>query len=144
MKKVLFTSSLSNGETITEEKGNFETIEGALSPWQRFLQYTEENNLKITSLSLCTRDGRRWNIPSAGKSPKFRQFNEIPKPVSFRLFRIKARESGQVNSMSEAVAELNKAEDLDIHTVIEATYESGSKLQVWVSEESLTSWSVIL
>lgn len=143
MKKVLFIASLSNGETVTEEKGNFTTVEGELSPWQKLLSYCGENNLTITSLSLCTRDGMRWNIPSAGKSPKFRQFTLAQKPTAFRLFRVKARESGNVSSMDEAIEKLREAEEVDIHTVIEAKYDSSDVLQVWVSEESLTSWSVI-
>ena len=134
MHKVLFTASLSNGENIYEEKGNFQTTPGALSPWQRFLAYLGETKLKITSLSLYTPDGRRWNLPSAGKNPKFREFAVIEQPVGYRMFR---KMGGDAINTGEII-------NPDLYTVIEAQYAGGKKIQVWVDEKTLNSWSLIL
>lgn len=133
MKKVLFTIGLSNGETITEEKGNFETIEGELSPWQRLLSYMAEKDVYITSLSLYTKDGQRWNLPSAGKNPKFKAFADAPKPTDFDFFR---KMGGDVMNGS-----VTKEEH---YTVAEARYEDGTRIQVWVDNETCKSWSMIL
>lgn len=134
MHKVLFTAGLSNGETIHENKGNFEMIEGALSPWQRLLRYLEETGTTITSLSLYTAAGSRWNLPSAGKNPKFKAFGDAPQPVSFRFFR----KMGQDYSSSHV-----KVGGPDRFSVIEATYQDGRILQVWVDDMTENSWTMI-
>ncbi len=136
MHKILFTVGLSNGETVTEEKGNFCTIPGALSPWQRLLSYKAEVGAEITSLSLYTKDGKRWNLPSAGKNPKFKEFEHTQKPESFRMFRKIAKESS-------TLAGLATSQGIDQHTCIEAVYGDGRRLQVWVAEDGLSSWSVM-
>lgn len=135
MKKVLWTAGLSNGETITEEKGNFKTVEGELSPWQKLKLYAAEKGVFITSISLYTKDGLRWNLPSAGKNPKFGEFAKVEKPLDFRMFR-KAAKDLKSDGSGEGDWE-------DIHTCIEAIYPDMS-IQVWVSEESLTSWVLIV
>jgi hypothetical protein len=140
MKKVLFTAGLSNGETVAEGKGNFEEIEGALSPWRRLVAYLEESKATITSLSLYTADGQRWHLPSAGKNPKFKEFADMPKPVSFRFFRKYGADTMGPNAGVE-----------DRYTVIEATYGKlvpcpdapTFKVQVWVDENTLKSWSAV-
>lgn len=43
-----WTASLSNGETLTEEK----VIAGERSPWQKLLAYMRHNDLKMTGLRL--------------------------------------------------------------------------------------------
>jgi len=134
MKKVLWTVGLSNGETLTEEKGNFQTIAGELSPWQRLKQYVTEKGVEITSLSLCTKDGMRWNIPSAGKNPKFHAFSEVEKPIDFKMFRKAAMDMKGGEEQKEWQ---------DVHSVIEAIYPDGRTLQVWVAEETLNSWTLM-
>ena len=134
MKKVLWTVGLSNGENVYEEKGNFQTITGELSPWQRLLAYMKEKELRITSLSLYTSDGRRFNLPSAGRNPKFKAFSELPQPVAYKMFR----------KMGGDVMRGGEIENQDLYTVIEAEYEDGKKLQVWVDEETLNSWTLII
>lgn len=133
MHKAKWTVGLSNGETLHEEKGDFCTITGALSPWQRLLGHLAEAGATITSLSLYADDGRRWNLPSAGKAPKFKAFAEAPKPVSFRMFRKAGADLRQDGSVQEQ----------DLFTVAEATYEDGKKLQVWVDEGTLNSWNLV-
>jgi hypothetical protein len=135
MQKVLFTAGLSNGETITEEHGDFCRIDGALSPWQRLLSYVATKGIYITSLSLLTADGQRWNLPSAGKNPKFKEFGYTQKPVSFRMFRKIAKEGNTIQ-------DLNAAPSSDMHTCIEAVYEDGGRIQVWVREDNRASWTV--
>lgn len=133
MHKVLWIAGLSNGESIYEEKGNFATIKGELSPWQRLLSYIAEQGLTITSLSLYSADGRRWNIPSAGKNPKFKEFANAPKPVSFRMFRKLGADIVNEKQVSQ-----------DLYTVAEALYEDGTKLQMWVDNETMNAWSLII
>lgn len=136
MKKVLWTVGLSNGETIAEEKGNFQTVEGALSPWQRLLSYCADVKATITSLSLYTRDGHRWNLPSAGKNPKFGELMNVPKPVDFIMQR-KAAQERKHSAMNE------EGDWVDKHTVAIAVFEDGRRLELWVEEENLTSWSIL-
>lgn len=135
--RVYFQASLSNGETITEGKGAYTVTTGDLSPWQKLLKHLEQQQAHITSLSLATADGRRWNLPSAGANPKFREFTDAKKPSSFRMFRKLAMEAMSIEEMSNA-------QEQEIHTCIEATYDDGRKIQVWVSEDTLASWSVLV
>lgn len=132
MHKVHWIAGLSNGETAHEGKGNYAVIEGERSPWGRLLAYLDETGATITSLSLGTDDGRRWHLPSAGKNPKFGEMTTAPQPLSYKMFR-KARQ----------VIRKEGGEWGNIHTVAEATYGNGTKLQVWVSEEG-QAWSVLL
>lgn len=134
MNKVLFTASLSNGETIHEEKGNFQTITGELSPWQRLLAFCASQKATITSLALYTADGKRWNIPSAGKTPKFKAFADCEKPISYRFFR-------KIGADMRADGTI---ENTDHFNVIEATYTDGKKIQVWVDDEGENSWTLLL
>lgn len=130
---VFWTVGLSSGETIAEGTGDFRETEGALSPWQRLLSYLSERNLEITSLSLYTRDGKRWNLPSAGKNPRFAELATAPKPFDFRMFRKAAGDVSKGGNM----------EIDDLYTVAEAIFEDGGILQIWVCNESHKSWSLI-
>lgn len=134
MHKVLFTAGLSNGETAHEGKGNYKRIDGALSPWQRLSSYVSENKLAITSLSLRTQDGYTWNLPSAGKNPKFKAFGEAPKPERYNFFR-----RGGADVLMTGGGQLSGYEE---YAVIEAIYQE-HKLQVWVHNDTFASWSLI-
>lgn len=130
--KIMWSVGLSNGENAYEEKGEFCTITGELSPWQRLVKYMGENGLTITSLSLYTNDGRRWNIPSAGKNPKFKAFCDAPQPIGYKFFRKFGQDQTGPNAGKE-----------DHFSCIEAQYENGMRLQVWVDEATGNSWSMI-
>lgn len=133
MNKVHWIVGLSNGENHKEGKGHYQRIDGALSPWQRLLANMKERGLHITSLSLGTDDGKRWNLPSAGKNPKFKAFAEAPKPLSYRAYR---------KLGLDVISEAERIEDR--YTIAEATYDDGRKLQIWVDEKTLNSWSIII
>lgn len=140
MQKVYFIAGLSNGETATEGKGNFAEIEGALSPWQRLLRYCAEKQVAITSLMLATADGRRWHLPSMGNSPKFKAMMDAPKPTGVRMFRKAAMDLNMTPKK-----EVEEGEWGDLFTCLEAIFEDGRKLQVWVSEaENHPSWSIVV
>jgi hypothetical protein len=126
---VLFQVSLSNGETFFEGKGDYQEIPGELSPWQRLTKYIAEKNLLITSLSLYTKDGQTFNLPSSGKNPKFRPFEAAQKPLDYNLGRYMAREHSFIGN------ELKNTEVSDLFTVIEAIYPE-YKLQLWVDENN--------
>lgn len=132
--KVLFILGLSNGETITEEKGDYVTIPGELSPWRRASAYIRRSGVSITSLSLYTPDGKRWNLPSMGKNPKFHAFHAAEKPVGFNFFR-------QIGA--EVDKETGALSDQEQYAIIEAQYHDGTKLQVWVHNETHASWTLI-
>lgn len=136
MKKVLWTVSLSNGENVYEEKGDFKTIDGELSPWQRLIAYMAEKGVSITSLSLYSNDGRRWNLPSGGNNPKFHAFGVAPKPYAYKFMRKVAAEQRSDGT--------GNGEWEDLHVIIEARYEDGKALQVWVDDETGNSWSLII
>ena len=134
--QALWSVSLSNGETIYEEKGDYTTIAGEISPWQRLLRYLAQNqDLEITSLSLYARDGRRFNLPSAGNNPRFRALQDVPQPVEYRMFRQTAWSTNQAGELLEGSE--------DLYTVAEAKYDNGTTLQLWVDNKTLNSWSIV-
>ncbi|XOB41793.1 MAG: hypothetical protein ACKKMS_00115 [Candidatus Nealsonbacteria bacterium] len=132
--KVKWAISLSNGETVYEDKGDYRIIKGEISPWQKLLKFIDKQGVRITSLSLYMDDGRRWNLPSAGRNPKFKEFADAEKPISYRFFR----KAGIDMDFDGG----NRKEE--IYTVAEAIYKD-KKLQVWVPEENPeVCWSVIV
>jgi hypothetical protein len=125
--------SLNNGETLYEGKGNFVEIEGELSPWNKMIQYITENNLEITSLSLYTNSGQRWNLPSKGGNPKFRAFDIAQKPFKLQLERVQGMDWDDQNNP-------------DIYTTINAFYDYEGviyKLSIWVDEKNTNNtWTL--
>jgi len=135
MKKVRWIVSLSNGETLYEERGNFKTIKGELSPWQRLLSYIAENELEIRSISLVhSETGRRYHVPSAGSSPKFHAFATAPKPIDYKFFR-----KIGADVLKGGVIDPDKA---DHFSVIEAVY-SDNRVQLWVDEKNGNCWTLL-
>lgn len=128
---VKWKASLSDGTTYYEGKAPFECKENEKSPWQRLLDYLHDNpSIRITSLSLYTDDGRTFNLPSAGKRPKFGEFEYLEKPIGFRCFR---KYGQDVEGNSEA----------SHFTVIEAQYPNYN-LQLWVDENNIDNcWCLV-
>lgn len=128
---VKFKVSLSNGETFYEGKAPFEEIKGELSPFQRLIQYTVRNKCEITSLSLYVeKDGktRTFNLPSAGKNPKFKEFTvQKEKPIDFQVYRKLAQDFNIVDK------NITGSEVVEWYTVAEAIYPT-YRLQLWVDE----------
>lgn len=130
--KTYWQVGLSNGLTLYEEKGDYVTVEGELSPWQRLLSYMAKENVTITSLALYSGD-KRWVLPSMGNNPKFKAFCDAQKPLSFRAYRKMGAdiEGGQITEQ-------------ELYTVAEAQYEN-YKLQLWVSEKNPDiSWVLVV
>jgi hypothetical protein len=131
--KIKWAVGLSDGSNQYEGKGDYQFKEGTLSPYQRLLKHLEKEKLTITSLALYMDDGRRWNLPSEGNKPKFKIFQDIEKPVSYRFFRKAGMDIGANNKDV-----LNK----ENYAVIEANYKD-KKLQVFVDEKyPHASWSL--
>lgn len=129
--------SLNNGETLYEGKSDYIEIKDEPSPWQKLLKYISDNSLEITSLSLYTDKGQTWQLPSAGSNPKFREFDNVKKPLDYNLFRKMARQADVVNSKA------GKAYVSDWYTVISAIYKD-YELQIWVDElNPKNSWTLI-
>lgn len=130
--RVKWFASLSDGQTVYEDKGEYKTIKGELSPWQKLQENIKKNGLKITSLSLYADNGKRFNLPSAGKNPKFKVFAENPSPDSYNFFR-------------KAGADIfnGKISSYEVYSVIEAIY-TDKKLQLWVSEANNNVWALII
>jgi len=141
IKNVFWQVSLSNGETFFENKGRFVEIPNELSPWQKLYKYIAENKLLITSLSLYTNDGRTFNLPSAGKNPKFKPFNDAPKPIDYNFFRAIAREFTGMQEGNKATIINTKISDW--FTIIEASYPS-YKLQLWVDNRNTKNCWVLV
>ena len=136
--QVKWKISLSNGETFHEGKGIFQEIVGELSPWQKLLGYMANGSFVITSLSLWTDDGRTFNLPSAGKNPKFVIFNQSENPVGYRMFRAYGREASIAQGQR-----MEKAGE-DLFTVAEASYRD-CLLQLWVDEnDTRNCWTVVI
>ena len=135
MKKVRWIASLSNGETLYEERGNFKTIEGELSPWQRLLLYINENELKITSIALTYDEKTRYNLISLSANPKFHAFSNAKKPEGFNFFRKLGGDviDGKIDRVTA-----------DNFSVIEAIYKDGRKIQLWVDDNNGNSWTLMV
>jgi hypothetical protein len=132
MTRLHWSVSLSDGTNAQEGAGDYQNINGDKSPWQRLVAFALTNGLTITALSLRHGD-LAWNLPSAGKSPKFRAFQDIPRPDGFRFFRragidIDPRGGGQVQER---------------FAVAEARY-GGYAVQVWVDQATLASWTLVV
>jgi hypothetical protein len=125
MTQVFWKVSLSNGETYIEGKGNYQEIEGQPLPFRRLTEYAKENDLKITSLSLFTNSGQNYNLPSAGRNPRFRAFDLSVQPIEYRCFE---KYGEDVNS--------GVVVSVDLFKVIRATYEDGSFIEIWVDENN--------
>jgi hypothetical protein len=134
---VLWQVSLSNGETFYEGKGKFQEIADQPSPWQKLLKYIAEKKLVITSLSLYTKLGQHFNLPSSGKNPKFSEFELLEKPIDYLMFRKISRDMDIVD-MKVAGSEIN-----GWFTVIEAIYPD-HRLQLWVDEKNTNNCWVLV
>lgn len=133
---VAWQVSLSNGETVSEGLGRFSEVEGEISPWQKLLVYLSENNLQITSLSLVN-VYRTFNLPSAGKNPKFRPFSLSPKPLGYECRRYVSREA-------HTGKELALASPHELFTVGVAIYKD-YELQLWVDENATENcWTLLV
>jgi len=126
--KIKWSVGLSDGSNYHEDK---ELTNEGLSAWQKLLKHINNKKLIITSLSLCMQE-RRWNLPSAGNNPKFKDFDQ-DKPTGYRCFRKVGMDI--LNGIPE-----NKTE----YVVIEAEYPK-YKLQTWVlDKEPFPSWSSVI
>lgn len=121
-RNIKFKVSLSNGATIYEGKGSYALVKGELAPWLRLKQDLERHGTKITSMSLYHDDGRTWNLPSAGKNPKFRVFDNLPKPIEYKYVRLFARD-------------IEPGAKDEVLVAVEAVYENYT-LILFVSEEN--------
>lgn len=132
---VKWTVSLNNGETHYEGKGLFQEIEGDLSAWNKLNLYLKENNLNITYLALYTDNGKRWNLPSLGKNPKFKAFDTAEKPIKYVMER-------------KIGLDWDNKDETDIYTTINAWFNIQGeqyKLSIWVDEKNTNnSWSLIV
>ena len=147
---VRWQASLSNGETVYEDKGDYLELPGELSPWQKLLKHISENNLTITSLSLYTDDGARFNLPSLGKNPKFSAFDQATKPFQYILERVIAKDHDPVSGSVEpnsvdwftTISALYKFSFTDgVHSVVNS---SVIKLSLWVDEQNPKNcWTLV-
>jgi hypothetical protein len=121
---------LSNGETFIEGNEPFEIIPGETSPWLRLLSYIKKENLSITSLSLT--DGKRnFNLPSAGKDPKFSAFANAEKPLGYNYWR-------------PVGGDIKPGAKVDKFFMIEAYYMYFT-VQLWVDAHSTSNtWVVVV
>ncbi|MFA5768358.1 MAG: hypothetical protein WC871_02320 [Bacteroidales bacterium] len=131
--RVKWQVSLANGDTFFEGKGPFVEVKGELSPWQKLLEYQAQQKTHITSLSLYTDDGRTYNLPSSGKNPKFREFDNLKKPLDFEVCRKITREMAPDGT--------NK--NLGWFTVAIADY-GDHELQIWVDEQHTQNMWVLM
>lgn len=62
LKTAQWVATLSDGTTVVEHNGDFQIKPGERKPWVRLCQFTEDNNLHLTSLRL-NYDGRTVHMP---------------------------------------------------------------------------------
>lgn len=128
MTQVFWKVSLSSGETFTEGKGDYEELYGQPLPFRRLQEYVKENDLRITSLSLFTSSGQNYNLPSAGRNPRFSAFDLVEQPVDYLCFGKCGRDIVSGSVVSE-----------DLYKVIRAIYEDGSFIEIWVDESNTSN-----
>ena len=120
MEKVKFICGLSNGESLIEGQDRLSYVAGEDSPWRKLQKYINDNELKITSLSLVCKTelgNRHYNLPNA--KPRFFGYEgRIPK--DYRVFRRVYTEGATGGGYEH-------------YTVAEAVYED-CRVQLWVSE----------
>lgn len=128
---VKWFASLSNGETVFEDKGAFLEEEGALSPWWKFQSYLQETQTSITSFGLYSDQGHRWLLPSIGKNSRFIQYAmNSERPISFNAYRR---------------ADHCIGEGQTIYTVAEAKYEDDNVIQIYVDNNNLEiTWTNLI
>lgn len=130
--KVLFRASLSNGETLVEGAPKIKDDEEG-SSWRKLVAYARENGLEITSLCLTTPAGQTFNLPSAGKNPKFKSA-QTEAPEEYLVMR----------KVGADVDMTGKRDVTDFFTVAQADY-GDYKLQIWVDEDNpRNSWSLVV
>lgn len=132
-RNVFWRVSLSNGDTFHEGNKPFQTVEGALSPWQRLLRYLETNKASITALALYTKAGHVYQLPSAGNRPRFHTTDSVEAPTGYRFFMTHKASFNAHGVVSEESA----------WVVIEAQYPSHA-LQIWSSPDGNTTWSAMI
>jgi hypothetical protein len=127
--------SLSSGETFTEGVGIFAEVEAGNSPWQKLLALVETDGTQITSLVLVTDDNRTFNLPAAGKNPKFRRFALAGKPDSYRCERALGTDRNVHGKI------INEQDWFTIAVAVYNNYE----LQLWVSEnDTRNCWVLVV
>jgi len=117
-EKARWFASLSNGENAVEGAGKFEEIENELSPWQKLLAYTKENNLTITGMQIRM-EGKTYTLPST--NPKFG--GEVPNEYKYCRKAI-------ADAMSDNPNDFKLAE---LYICIQAIY-TDFIVSLWVSE----------
>lgn len=121
-----------------EGKGAFAEVANQLSPWQNLMRHIDDEGVTITSLSLFTDAGQTFNLPAAGRNPKFRIFEAGEVPIDYNAFHALAHEAGR----NKTTGEMERS--TDFFAVAEAIY-SDRRLQVWVDERNPRNcWSVIV
>lgn len=139
---VLWKVSLDNGETFYENKGDYKSIPGKPSPWQRLQKYISDNKLEITSLSLYTDKGQTWQLPSAGSNPKFREFSNIEKPIDYDLSRKMARDTIVIRGKKGELK--NKGTKVTSWLTVASAIYPDYELQIWVDEfNPRNSWTIL-
>lgn len=134
MPNVRFRVSLSNGDTLVEDKGILEEHDGELSAWNKLIKYRAEKKAKITSLSLFTEKGQTFNLPSSGRTPKFRAFDLAEQPFDYLMERKIGR------NIAIADRKIKKVQISDHFTCAVALYKN-FRLEIWVDEENpRNSW----
>jgi hypothetical protein len=135
--QVRWQVSTNKGDTFFEGKGNFTEIEGDLSPWQKLQKHLQETGAAITSLALTTKDGRTFNLPSAGKNPKFSEFANLEPPIDFWCERKMSREMAMIDDKPGAI------KISDWYTIAIAEYPT-YELQLWVDEtDPRNCWTLV-
>lgn len=141
IEQVRFQVSLSNGETLQEGVGILEEVAGELSPWNKLLQYQRLINAEIVSLCLITKDGRTFNLPSAGKNPSFKPFRVAEKPISYKVQRAVGSEHKFSGKSDQEVPQSSLT---DFYTIAVAVYTE-YEMQLWVSEiNTFNCWTVLV
>jgi len=141
--QIFFISSLSNGETIIEGRGDYSWKPGIKSPWNRLVRYSAEKKATIISLSLCTPGGATFTFPPISGKPRFKAFTELTpeeRPLDFEVKRFIAQEMNVgINKKKTTITDNAVAE---FYTIAEAIYKDFS-IEIWVNELNIKhSWTV--
>lgn len=132
-KKVYWRVGLSNGENLQENSPIFLPGLEKKSAWQQLQLYIFLHKISITSLSLFTSTGQNFLFPSLGNHPNFKAYQDIERPISYKFFRkiFQPFTAGKIPLKPES------------YSVIQAQYDNGSVLEMWVCNNSFNCWTLL-
>lgn len=144
--KAYWLASLSDGSTVIENKGDYQEIEGELSPYLRLRRNCVINKLHITTIRIQVKIDdlpvRTFNLPSL--SPKAKWINKKPLlPIGFDYFRT-VEQDMTTDPTEEGLNITATPNGYKRYIEIHAYYDDFKLVTIVDEDEGNESWSLII